>query len=161
MRFLDQLEFAERTAARKMPRVVGAMQKRGLAFQRKVALQLDRIAQDINAKVEHEPWFNFIDRNGLGSAVPDELFHYGPVTVVIEVKLSWVPNARQKLLGLYVPLVMVAYPGQQVRGLVVCKNLRPECTDEIVDGLEKVLTNSTVPVLHWIGSGRLPWMVPK
>jgi hypothetical protein len=158
MRLLDQLEFAERTTARKLPRVTGTMQKRGLAFQRKVARQLDRIGREIHAEVEHEPWFNFIDHNGMGSAVPDGLFHYGRVTVVIEVKLSWVADARRKLLGLYLPLIMVTHPQQTVRGVIICKNLRPECDGEIILHLERALTNASVPVLQWLGVGHMPWM---
>lgn len=49
----------------------------------------------------------------------------------METKLSWVPEAQEKLNELYCPLVGALH-GRGTLGLVVCKNLRPEIPSSVV-----------------------------
>ena len=97
--------------------------RRGLAYEGKVGKELERRPGSLLAG----PWFSY--RNAKGETCycqPDFVFDAGGVLWVVEVKLSWVPEAAQKLKGLYGPIV-AQLTGRTPQLLVIVKNLRPKC----------------------------------
>lgn len=159
VRSVAELLRAERCAARPMPKANNIYKRQGLAFERKVAKALAVAAASVGAELELQPWFRYYDRLGQGQAVPDFLLHFGIETLVIECKLTWVPEAVTKLRGLYVPVVQQVLGSViRVRPLVICKHLIP-LAGHIVPGLRDALgiTHSVVPTLQWLGVGPILW----
>lgn len=95
----------------------------GLAYQRQVAKALAMHVAAGSALVE--PWFRFTDANGSGFCSPDALVAQAGGILVVEVKLTFVPEADRQLDRLYRPVVAMAYglPLDAVRGLIVCRGL--------------------------------------
>lgn len=148
-RKVDGLVWAERTQARGgRPRLRGA-KAQGLAFEQKVAKALSFGL--------HGAWFRYVDRNGLGLCSPDVvLLDEG---VVLEVKLTWVEEAKGQLEELYLPVLGMVYQRKFV-GVVVVKHMAPGAP-EAVDSLGEAMRlarRGEVPVLQWLG--RVP-LVPR
>ena len=157
MRELAQLITSNRTNPRPLPKVTTAAQRAGVAYEKKVFVALKNLASYLGATVEHNPWFAFVDNNGPGLAVPDVVFTFDTVTIVIEVKLKYIPEARNKLTKLYMPLVMNETSSFNVKGLVICKFLTPNALPTI-DTLGDTLTfKNGIPVLPWNGKGKITW----
>ena len=73
------------------------------------------------------PWFEYEDSRGRTRICqPDFIYDAGEVLWVVEVKLSWVPEAAKKLKGLYGPIVEIM-TGRKPQLLVIVKNLRKNC----------------------------------
>lgn len=103
-------------------------------------------------------WFEFADVNGLGWCQPDVLlapWPGGPI-VVVECKLSDVPESITQISALYRPVVCSAL-GRPVFGLRIAKYLRPD-SGQVVRSLGEAFAvweraPLALPLLHW--SGRL------
>jgi hypothetical protein len=130
----------------------------GLRYERKLVRTLRSTSGLV---VEHNPWFEFIDANGWGCCSLDVLVsgpRLGPKApvLILECKLTWKPEAEEKLRGLYEPIVTLALdlPVRSIRSLTVAKHLTPEAppaAQSITEALE-----SGLRVLHWIGTWPLP-----
>lgn len=102
----------------------------------------------------HGQWFHFIDGEGEAWCQPDFLL-YDPsgVCFVLEVKLSWVPEAAPKLRGLYLPVVERALQ-RPARPIVVCRNVEGAPAGQTVltlDAAKSAACSGACPVLLWLG----------
>lgn len=133
-----------------------ASAKRGLQYEQRVFTALKAfVSEDKFFKIEHNPWFSFTDANGHNYCAPDILLHYKHSTVVIvEVKLTWVKEAKPKLDQLYVPVIATAL-GRKVEALVVCRNLTPEAPKPAFSFREALYSEEKL--LHWPATGTILW----
>lgn len=104
-------------------------------------------------RLEHNPWFAYVDANGKGLCSPDYLWTSPSGLVVFECKLSLCEEAWEQLERLYLPVVGMAL-ARPVRGIIVTKCLtqRP-ARGQIVDSLVAALAAPDLPVLHWLPRG--------
>lgn len=158
---------AARAAPQPLPRPQSEASARGLRFQRRAARALARQAAAIGARYEAEPWFTYEEdgdafhwRKSRGYAVPDGIFTFGDQAVVIEMKLTFVPEAVRKLAKLYVPLVERT-TSLRVRPLVLCRHLTPQAAlfYHQVETLSEVfsLPPNATGVMLYLGSGPILW----
>ena len=153
-----------RIMARTLPKPQTISQKTGIRYENALFKRLQFLANTIDGEVEHNPWFEYYDdENELRCAVPDFIFAKGSFTLVIECKLTFVPEAVTKLRELYVPLVEKIsrrVPRTIVKPLVVCKTMSPlaEALPYVYKFSEifsRDLTNT--PVYQWLGHTGLQW----
>lgn len=83
----------------------------------------------------------------------------GGSLLVLEAKYTWVPEAWEKLLELYLPVAELAL-GKRPLGAVVCKNLgqgrpRRQVVCHQLEDVPPLAAQGMLPVVHWIGTGRL------
>lgn len=146
------LAAAKRLSAR--PTFLPAVRRRkgakaaGLAYERSIADALARLAA-------HGPWFEFTDSRGTGWCQPDFILPRKELgsAFVLEAKYTWVPEAKSKLQGLYLPVVAKAFKIKAF-GIVICKNLEPGCKDRVVSTLEEAIQAALageIPALLWNG----------
>ncbi len=101
-------------------------------------------------------WFEFEDANGLGCCQTDVIVDLDNVLLVLEAKLSWVPEGHSQIAKLYRPVVEAALV-KPVIGIVVVKNLTPGaprafgCYDDAIASAR----TGCLPVLHWLGVAAL------
>ena len=118
----------------------------GLAYERAAARALPR--------AEHNPWFKFEDRHGIGYCSPDLLFIRDKAALLLECKLTDWEEAWEQLQRLYIPVVGAAL-GVSAFPVVLVKHA-PASGPTIVTTLAEALaTAEHRPVLHWIGRGPL------
>lgn len=110
----------------------------------------------------HGQWFEFEDSNGHGWCQPDLFFEREGKIWVLEAKYTWTEAAYRQIEGLYVPVLSAALR-KQVRGIQVCKVLRPESTRDLIcrslgEAIEGSAQSKRV-CLHWLGVGLEPFQV--
>ena len=136
-------------------------QANGVRYENKVHRALAVLGKSLDATVERNPWFKFVDANGVGACSPDAILWLDPgFALVVEVKYTWVPGASVKLKGLYGPVINCALRPHILRTLVICKTLVPDAPEPIsgiCDGTASTATASQAPVYHWLGQGPLVW----
>lgn len=151
---------ARRIPPQFLPAGSNVVAKLGLQYERKAHRELLRLhGLGFFDAIEHNPWFAYTRaETGAASACcsPDFLLTLDQSIYVIEVKLTWVPEAAIKLADLYVPLVQYVFPGHVIKGLVVCRSLTP-AAPKVVLGLKDALFNQNATVLHWPNIGRMIW----
>lgn len=158
----------ERIAPVVLPSPSSEAAKLGLRYERSVGKRLSNLALYINGTLEHNPWFRYRDLlssepEKLKLACPDFIFLYENKIIVIECKLTYVRDAEQKLIDVYIPIVRAAFPlipRAMIRGLVITKNLTPEArTVPYIRRLYTVFQQSyaQVPVLLWRGHETIKW----
>lgn len=158
MQPLYKLECAYRTAAPfGKSRGSTVPQRRGLAFERRAAATFSKLPRI--SKVEHNPWFGFAHSGGGDICSPDLLLWCADGSLIVaEVKLTWVPEALEKLELLYLPVVASAHRGSNLKTilpLVVAKFLTAEAPAAAFSISEALALNSKL--LHWLGRGAIPW----
>jgi hypothetical protein len=149
--------FTHRAAAHPLPRPNSAVAKAGLAYERQVKRQLERLAaQGYITEVIHNPWFTFCDSFGASVCAPDFvlLLAQEQRCVVVEVKRTWVPEAQAKLDGLYCPVVAATY-AVPTKGIVICRHLTFEAP-QAAHTLHGAIFGSR-PLVHWPQIGPLLW----
>jgi hypothetical protein len=97
-------------------------------------------------------WWEFCDANGPGWCQTDLLWHHEGQVAVLEVKLTDWGEAKDELLGLYVPVLGLAL-GRPVRPIVVAKTLtRASAATTVYPSLRKALASTeSVPIVQWLG----------
>jgi hypothetical protein len=158
----DSVYDAESAYPGSMPQPSSRIARAGLAYQRRVGRALAATAERLGGSFDPEPWFRW--KAGAGDswrlAVPDGLFTFGDLQLVIEVKLSFVPDAPEKLAKLYVPVVERARR-LRVRPLVITRALRPEAVGhpfvETLSEAARLPAGVPVPILLYLGSGQILW----
>jgi len=153
------LKHAARCEPGAMPAPSNAAARIGLNYERKVGKQLSALADRNGLNFEPQPWFRFTDRYGTNHCVPDFVLYYpnqGTV-LVIEVKYTFVPDAIVKLQGLYVPVIERTNANFKVKPLVICRNLIVGVRQTIDTVREALAVDVGVPVLQWLGHGRIDW----
>jgi hypothetical protein len=126
-------------------------QLRGLRYQRALGRALARTLKRIDATLIPEPWYRYVSHDACNICAPDFLVEKGDSAIVIEVKLTFVFSAIEKLTELYVPVVRKANPRlKRIVPLIVTKTLTPSAPPTI-PRISKALDNVSgmVPVLQW------------
>lgn len=143
--------------SREMPKPSNEAARAGIAYEKKVLNQLNSTVQDLrDVKIYPQTWFRFCDDNGRGQAVPDCLIVFrDEFIILIEIKLKFVPEAIEKLEGLYKPVVEMAL-GLPAHPLVICKYLTPEA-EHLAECILTAIRTRKTSTLHWPGRGRIPW----
>lgn len=96
-------------------------QQAGLNYEKAVIKKLLKLF----GKVQVHPWIVYSAANCRGICQPDALVLLSDNHIVIvEIKLSHVRNARNKLLHFYKPLIEYLYPTKTVTCLQIYKNTR-------------------------------------
>lgn len=124
------------------------IQKEGLRYQKRVA----KILKNTGCQIEVDPCFSYSRGGKEHFCFPDILVHEPKLDriIVIEVKLSYTPQALTKLKSLYIPIVGQVF-GQKAYPLVIVRSAVP---GEI--GFHSSLKNaifSPNPVYLWPGYG--------
>jgi hypothetical protein len=153
MRVVEGLRAAFIVSAQPLPKAQSPAQKLGLAYERKLGKALQAAFGPAN--VAHGPWFRFEDSLGEAFCSPDFILRVGPSggIVIVEAKLSYVPEAIEKLLKLYCPVIGHIFR-QEVFPLVITKHLRPDAP-RAESTLKRALALDP-PVLQWLGQNKLP-----
>lgn len=147
-------------AERTTPRFVGARPsspaaRLGLRYERRVGRELQAHVDRGNfVKLEHNPWFTFYDSYGAAHCCPDFLLYGSSGIVVVEVKLTWIAEALDKLMDLYCPVVSVAL-GMPTRPLVICRSLTPMSPKPKLTLREA--TSEQNNMLLWPMNGHITW----
>jgi hypothetical protein len=95
-----------------------AQQLAGLRYEKRA---LRRLASLYN--LEKSPWLSYISGNREGICQPDGIITLAPDhLLVVEIKLSHVCAARQKLRDFYRPLVAALNPGCRVSTIQIFRN---------------------------------------
>ena len=155
-RIIHELHSVRRISPREMPKSSSVHTANGLRYERRLKQELEFLASHNDVRVIHNPWFEYEDAAGYGICVPDFLVQDRNTEniVIIESKLTYVPNAIHKLLDLYLPIVQEAMSAPAVP-LVVCKTMTPQ-TPRAGFTISEALMLET-PLLHWLGHGHLRW----
>lgn len=124
--------------------------KQGVLYERALAAEL-------GADWRHGQWFEYEDQNGHGYCQVDFLRRTSDATVVLEAKLSWLPEAHQQISHLYGPVLEWIW-GVPVIGVVVAKRLVPGMNAAIAHNLPTALEAARAVsrvALHWPGKTSL------
>lgn len=146
---------AARCLPRHQPRGSNVASAAGLAYERKVVAALARTFADVGFDLSHNPWFEFEGKFGTGVCCPDILVapQTGPFAgrnFCIEVKLTYVDSAIEKLRDVYCPVVAMAI-GEPVMPVVICKNMTAGAPKAYHTFRDAVETLSNFPLIHWLG----------
>jgi hypothetical protein len=147
-RHVQDLIWAERAEASPWPRTRSSGAKAlGLQYERKVAKRLLR--------AEHNPWFRFQDRNGLGYCSPDFLWKTDRFRIVMECKLQDALEAWEQLEGLYLPVLREVFP-EPIIPVVMVKYASQggNFVESVTEAIQGVASK---PAVHWIGHGPIQW----
>jgi len=97
-------------------------QQAGLKYERDVLRQMGLLYKN----VKPSPWLLYKASNTSGICQPDALWFLTPKHIcIVEIKLTWVRNARDKLLNFYGPVVEAAHKNCKVSYLQIYKNTKP------------------------------------
>ena len=134
----------------KNSRIRGRAKKAGVQYEK-------AIQESLPGGWTRGQWIEFMDAAGHGYCQLD--FHHCCLdgVVVLESKLSWVPEGHSQLELLYRPVVEMIW-GKPMIGLVVAKRLTPECKAAIAQTLPSAINaakSSRKVVLHWTGKSPL------
>lgn len=162
---------ASRCYPRQMPRVKTEAQKAGLAYERKVITSLADSFVLLGQSFDlcHNPWFEYAGTFGSALCVPDGLIsmqtgEYKEIVFVLEVKLTYTPEAIEKLLDTYCPVVAKAF-GLPATPVVICKNLipgAPKALPTFFGAVEAWRMGATeFPLVQWLGASRLRLGLPE
>lgn len=111
----------------------------------------------------HGQWFQFGDVAGTAFCQTDFLRELEDCVVVLEAKLSWVPEGHSQLELLYRPVIEAAF-GKPMVGMQVCRRLVVGCSGAVAQTLPSALEAAKKArnvVLHWTGKGELSPQSPQ
>jgi hypothetical protein len=134
---------------RPMPKPQTLAQKQGIRYEKNVIKAL----KAHGLIIEHNPWFEYETLDRVCSwCIPDALIHINEEIIVAEIKLTYTPEALEKLLNVYCPVIEKALKCKAAP-LVIIKNALlinsglTTCLD-LYDALK-----SPLPIYQWIGRG--------
>lgn len=145
--------FAERIPPLPLPRPRTLWGLAGLRYERRLNLKLKHTLEPTHT-LEHNPFFRFLDDRDIDHVcVPDFLILCPDLSLVIEAKLTYTPEALRKLREVYVPVLSLALnlePKLKPKPLIITKN--------IVPGLKPLFTLkeallAPIPLIQWRGVG--------
>lgn len=144
---------AQRTSPRALPISARSQAKLGLAYERKFIKTLkESPGRPPSVGIEHNPWMSYRDASGTtqfccpDGLIIDSKFEF---ILVLEIKLTWTPEATVKLQELYCPVVARAL-GVPAKGLVICRNLLPD-SPRPQSSLTFAAMSAT-PLYQWLGN---------
>lgn len=99
-----------------------AAQQAGISFEKTVQKKL----AVLYGNVEAAPWLYYRTPKRSGVCQPDALMWLADDHIcIVEIKLSWMRPARQKLVSFYGPVVSAIYKKAKVSFLQIYKNAKP------------------------------------
>lgn len=99
-----------------------AAQQAGISFEKAAVKKLTAIY----GRVDPGPWLYYRAPKRSGICQPDALLWLSDAHLcIVEIKLSWMRPARQKLMQFYGPIVQAIYPDASLSFLQVYKNAKP------------------------------------
>lgn len=99
-----------------------AAQQAGISFEKAVQKKL----ATLYGNVEAAPWLYYRTPRRSGVCQPDALMWLADDHIcIVEIKLSWMRPARQKLVSFYGPVVSAIYRKAEVSFLQIYKNAKP------------------------------------
>lgn len=116
----------------------------GLRFERAVGQALPKAKANV--------WVQYCDANGEGYCCPDYLLRVDGTLVVVECKLTDCAEAYTQLSRLYLPVFRHLCQTEDVRGVVVVKNLTRRSAPAVGTIAEALVTGAAV---QWRGTGSL------
>lgn len=130
------------------PLVIPRSRPRGVKAQ---GLRFEAALAEALPMAKHGQWWEYLEEGQKRWCQTDLTFNWAGFAVVIECKLSWVPQGQESLDGLYLPVLQRAL-GRKVLGLVAVKNLRRGCPHRVVGDLRLALHTCQMEptVLHWL-----------
>ncbi len=127
----------------------------GLRYERRVALLLPQATWG--------QWMEYEDAHGRGFAQADflvpEAAASGAGIAVAEVKLTWIPQAAEKLRKFYFPLLREVYGKRFIGGMVIVRNVTCNTPwGDVLWDVPKALKvirerPDRIPVVHWGHTG--------
>jgi hypothetical protein len=146
---------AQRIAPCTLPRGRTSAQLKGLRYQRALGRALTRNLQGIT--ITPEPWYEYIRQCDNGTVecnicAPDFLLEKDDTGIVIEVKLTFVYGAIDKLTNLYVPTVAISNRNlKRIVPLIITRTLTPS-TPPTIKRISQALDKGRefLPVLQWL-----------
>lgn len=127
----------------------------GLAYERSVARSIPAAMTGL--------WFAYADRGGPGWCAPDMVLQTPWGVLVIEAKLTDVPEAYTQVRKLYMPVLDEAL-NQRVLGIVICRGLTPQRYGQVTESLSEALAVArggiAIPTLHWPGRHKSALLLP-
>lgn len=117
----------------------------GLSFEKKVAKALPLAI--------HGQWFQFKGQSGaLRYCQTDFLWLLSRTSLIIEVKLTNISEARAKLASLYIPVVEKTYK-KPALGVIIVKSVsKVPIGEKIFSSItEAIDSDVSLPVVHWLG----------
>lgn len=146
-------------------------QSAGLAYERKVisALADAFVTTGLGFDLSHNPWFEYELATGKNWCIPDAMLslqggEYENIIFVIEIKLTYTPEAIEKLNRTYCPVVEKAF-GYRTVPVVICKNLvpgAPRAMPTFFGAIDRAqVMPYPFPLVQWLGNGRLPLGLPE
>jgi hypothetical protein len=114
---------AQRCPPQPLPKPTSESAKQGLRYERALVKALQKQGHQL----EHNPWFVYNDHGMIQHCCPDILVyqHDSPEVFVVEVKLTYTPEAARKLIDTYCPIVAAA-TGWRVVPVIVYRNATPQ-----------------------------------
>jgi len=125
-------------------------QQAGLNYERAVIKKLTKLFD----KVQPHPWIVYSASNCRGICQPDALVLLpDDHLLIVEIKLSHVREARNKLVHFYKPLVEYLYPTKTVTCLQIYKNSRRYAHKHPLNiySLEDTLKKGRYHECHFVG----------
>lgn len=95
---------------------------RGLLYERRIVERLREHYAE--AEVIHGPWIQYLDSRGKFYCQPDVVIIPNDTTkpiIVVEIKLTYKPEAATKVTKLYSRLISLLYPGRLIVPMQICR----------------------------------------
>lgn len=162
----DGLVWARRILPRQLPKGKHTQtQLDGLKYERAVigAIADALTAAEVPFDLCHNPWFEYEGAMGKGVCIPDALLavhkgEYAGKTIVLEVKRTYVPQAIDKLMNLYCPVVHKCF-GEAAVPMVICKHSAPGAPRAMPTFFGALQYGESFEdgfaILQWLGAGKL------
>jgi hypothetical protein len=132
-----------------------AIQLKGIRYQRALGKALTKNLKEVT--ITSEPWYKYALRIGKSYSEynicsPDFLIEKDDIGIVIEVKLTFVHGAVEKLINLYVPTVIAAHKHlKHIVPLIITRTLTPSAPPTITRISQALnVKHNSVPVLQWL-----------
>lgn len=127
----------------------------GLRYEKKVVLAISESITTPKIRLEHNPWFRFVDSSRSGYASPDILLFCGSFMVIVEIKYTFTVEALRKVRRFYEPIVRGVYQLPAIP-MIVARNLTPEAPKP--NYTIHAALGETGHLLHWMGEGKISWV---
>jgi hypothetical protein len=131
------------------------VQRMGLTYQRALGKALK--AKLKGATITPVPWYEYLQHNSDGTlkqsiCSPDFIIENNGVGIVVEVKLTFVWDAIEKLNNLYLPIIKFTRQDlRHIAPLVITRTLTPTAPPTITRISQALDVNrNVVPILQWL-----------
>ena len=114
-----------------------AAQRKGIAYERKVARALRLLVDGVAVSYRHGPWIEYEAQGRVRYGQPDIVVEFGDRVLVVECKLTHRLDINSKIKRFYRRLLRMIYPGKEVHCAQVYRN--HVASSKMAPGLEALL----------------------